>query len=231
MLLLLLSRFSHVRLCVTQRRQPTRLLHPWESPGKNTGVGRHFLLQCMNKSLKALLKGTMISIMVPGLVSANLVNQKLRNCRLTIAVNTLSGESEAVRHTQRAEGLLFLHGLESNLESSLQTPQGPTPSAAPGTGPLWRERSTVTRGLRCSFPTCPCLTQRHSPLGAESTKRRVHSGFIFEQMRVSTPASLFKPEEDGENPDAGKARRQEEKGVTEDEMAGWHHQLDGHEFE
>ena len=30
---------------------------------------------------------------------------------------------------------------------------------------------------------------------------------------------------------AGKDRRQEEKGMTEDEMAGWHHQLNGHEFE
>ena len=30
-----------------QRRQPTRLCHPWDSPGKNTGVGCHFLLQCM----------------------------------------------------------------------------------------------------------------------------------------------------------------------------------------
>ena len=29
------------------RRQPTRLPHPWGSPGKNTGVGCHFLLQCM----------------------------------------------------------------------------------------------------------------------------------------------------------------------------------------
>ena len=27
--------------------QPTRLLLPWDSPGKNTGVGCHFLLQCM----------------------------------------------------------------------------------------------------------------------------------------------------------------------------------------
>ena len=44
---LLLSRFSHVQLCVTQRRQPTRLPRPWDSPGKNTGVGCHFLLQCM----------------------------------------------------------------------------------------------------------------------------------------------------------------------------------------
>ena len=30
-----------------QRRQPTRLPRPWDSPGKNTGVGRHFLLQCV----------------------------------------------------------------------------------------------------------------------------------------------------------------------------------------
>ena len=35
----------------------------------------------------------------------------------------------------------------------------------------------------------------------------------------------------GKAPDAGKDWRREEKGMTEDEMAGWHHQLDGHEFE
>ena len=29
------------------KQQPTRLPHPWDSPGKNTGVGCHFLLQCM----------------------------------------------------------------------------------------------------------------------------------------------------------------------------------------
>ena len=29
------------------RQQPTRLPCPWDSPGKNTGVGCHFLLQCM----------------------------------------------------------------------------------------------------------------------------------------------------------------------------------------
>ena len=29
------------------RRKPTRLPCPWDSPGKNTGVGCHFLLQCM----------------------------------------------------------------------------------------------------------------------------------------------------------------------------------------
>ena len=32
------------------------------------------------------------------------------------------------------------------------------------------------------------------------------------------------------DPDAGRNWEQEEKGMTEDEMAGWHHQLNGHEF-
>jgi len=35
----------------------------------------------------------------------------------------------------------------------------------------------------------------------------------------------------GNDPDAGKDWRKEEKGMTEDEMVGWHHQLNGHEFE
>ena len=35
----------------------------------------------------------------------------------------------------------------------------------------------------------------------------------------------------GKDPDAGRNWGQEEKGMTEDEMAGWHHWLDGHEFE
>ena len=47
LLLLLLSRFSRVRLLRPHRWQPTRLPCPWDSLGKNTGVGCHFLLQCM----------------------------------------------------------------------------------------------------------------------------------------------------------------------------------------
>ena len=34
-----------------------------------------------------------------------------------------------------------------------------------------------------------------------------------------------------EKTDAGRDWGQEKKGMTEDEMAGWHHRLDGHEFE
>ena len=48
MLLLLLSHFSRSDSVWPHRWQPTRLPRPWDSPGKNTGVGCHFLLQCMN---------------------------------------------------------------------------------------------------------------------------------------------------------------------------------------
>ena len=49
LLLLLLSLFASVVSNSVQphRRQPTGLLHPWDSPGKNNGVGCHFLLQGM----------------------------------------------------------------------------------------------------------------------------------------------------------------------------------------
>ena len=36
------------------RLQPTRLPRPWNSPGKNTGVGCHFLLQCVKVKVKSL---------------------------------------------------------------------------------------------------------------------------------------------------------------------------------
>ena len=68
MLLLLLSCFSHVQLVQPHRWQPTRLLHPWDSPGKNTGVSCHFLLQGifltqgLNPGLLSLLQRQMDSL-------------------------------------------------------------------------------------------------------------------------------------------------------------------------
>ena len=47
LLLVLLSRSVVSDSVRPQRRQPTRLRRPQDSPGKNTGVGCHFLLQCM----------------------------------------------------------------------------------------------------------------------------------------------------------------------------------------
>ena len=47
LLRLSLSHFSHVRLCATPETAAHLAPCPWDSPGKNTGVGCHFLLQCM----------------------------------------------------------------------------------------------------------------------------------------------------------------------------------------
>ena len=47
LLLLLLRRFSRVQLCATPLTAAHQASCPWDSPGKNTGVGCHFLLQCM----------------------------------------------------------------------------------------------------------------------------------------------------------------------------------------
>ena len=47
LLLLLLSPSVVSESVQPHRRQPTRLPRPWDSPGKNTGVGCHFLLQYM----------------------------------------------------------------------------------------------------------------------------------------------------------------------------------------
>ena len=40
-------------LCDPIRWQPTRLPHSWDSPGKNTGVGCHFFLQCMKVKIES----------------------------------------------------------------------------------------------------------------------------------------------------------------------------------
>ena len=44
------------------RRQPTRLPYPWDSPDKNTGVGCHFLLQCMKVKVKSLSRVWLLAI-------------------------------------------------------------------------------------------------------------------------------------------------------------------------
>ena len=58
--------------------------------------------------------------------------------------------------------------------------------------------------------------------------------FVRTNVEVETPI-LWPPDAKNsfiwKDPDAGKDWRQEEKGTTEDEMVGWHHWRDGHEFE
>ena len=63
--MLLLSRFSRVRLCATPETAATRLPRPWGSPGKNTGVGCHFLLQCMKVKSESEVAQSCLTLATP----------------------------------------------------------------------------------------------------------------------------------------------------------------------
>ena len=77
-----------------------------------------------------------------------------------------------------------------------------------------------------------------SPLDYKEIKRVNPKGnqpWIFFGRTDAEAPILWSPDEKsqliGKVPDAGKDWRREEKGTTEDDMVGWHHQLNGHEFE
>ena len=79
-----------------------------------------------------------------------------------------------------------------------------------------------------------------SPLDCKEIKpvhpKRNQSWIFIGRTDVEAEASFLWPSDAknwliGKHPDAGKDWRQEEKGMTEDDTVGWHHQLDGHEFE
>ena len=82
-----------------------------------------------------------------------------------------------------------------------------------------------------------CLTLE-SPLDSKEIQP-VHpkgnqSWMFIRRTDIDTPI-LWPPDAKnwllGKGPDAGKGWRQEEKGTSENKTIGWHHQLDGHEFE
>ena len=51
------------------------------------------------------------------------------------------------------------------------------------------------------------------------------------KLKLQYSGHLVQRVDIGKDPDAGRDWGQEEKGATDDETAGWHHQLNGHEFE
>ena len=68
-----------------------------------------------------------------------------------------------------------------------------------------------------------------------STKRCITRTISIYEIEIMNSKRRISPDAKGwlirKDPDAGKNCRQEEKGTTKDEMVGWHHRLDGHEFE
>ena len=70
----------------------------------------------------------------------------------------------------------------------------------------------------------------------QSILKEIGPGYSLEGLMLKVKLLILWPLDGknrliGKDPDTGKDWRQEEKRMTEDEMFGWHHQLDGHEFE
>ena len=70
------------------RRQPTRLPRPWDSPGKNTGVGCHFLLQCMK--VKSESEGAQSLSCTAGVETAAVHSFSAQGKQLFLALDTSS---------------------------------------------------------------------------------------------------------------------------------------------
>ena len=68
----------------------------------------------------------------------------------------------------------------------------------------------------------------------QSILKEISPGYSLEGLMLSWNSNSWPPHAKswliGKDPDAGRDLGQEEKGMTEDEMAGWHHRLGGHEF-
>ena len=64
-----------------------------------------------------------------------------------------------------------------------------------------------------------------------NSMKRQNDRILKEELPRSVGAQYATGDQWRKDSDAGRDWRQEEKGTTEDEMAGWHHRLDGPEFE
>ena len=102
-----------------------------------------------------------------------------------------------------------------------------------------RLQSMGSRRVRHNWATSLLLFPVIKRKMAESsglTSRLIFQWIFLERTDAEAEAPILWPP-DGKHwlfrkdPDAGKDWGQEEKGTIEDEMVGWHHQLDGHEFE
>ena len=70
-----------------------------------------------------------------------------------------------------------------------------------------------------------------SPLDCKEIRPGISLEGMILKLKLQYFGHLMRRVDSLEKTDAGRDRGQEEKGMTEDEMAGWHHVLDGCEFE
>ena len=102
----------------------------------------------------------------------------------------------------------------------------------------WTIKKAEHRRIHAFEPWC--WRRLESPLDCKEIKpvnpKGNHSWILIERTDAEAETPILRPPDVknwliGKDPDTGKDWRQEEKGMTEDKMVGWHHRLDGYEFE
>ena len=87
----------------------------------------------------------------------------------------------------------------------------------------------------CITESFDCIPETHTAFQPVNPKGNKSWIFIGRADAEAETPILWPPDAKnwliGKDPDAGKDWRHEEKGMTDDEIVGWHHQLDGLEFE
>ena len=96
------------------RRQPTRLHHPWDSPGKSTGVGCHFLLQCMKVKRESEVAQSYPTLYDPmdcsppgssvhGIFQARVLEWGVRLLQITVLLNHCRSQLSEVGSSQQRQ--------------------------------------------------------------------------------------------------------------------------------
>ena len=122
------------------RRQPTRPRRPWDSPGKNTGVGCHFLLQCMKMKSKSEVAQSCPTLSDPmdcslpgssvhgifqarvlewGAIAFSHLIQRTNSLEKTLMLGKIEGRRRRGRQRMR-----WLNGITDSMDRSLRQIQG-----------------------------------------------------------------------------------------------------------
>ena len=185
---------------VSNSLQPHEWYSPWNSPGQNTGVGSHSLLQEIFPT-----QGS---------------NSGLPHCSWILHQLSHQGNRNHFNYSiYSTQNLMLYTGLR----------RGGCESWTVKKAERWRIDA---------FELWCWRTLLKVPWTARRSNQSILKETSPEYSLIGTDAEvpiLWPPDVKNwlirKDPDAGEDWRQEEKGTTEDEMAGWHHWLNEHEFE
>ena len=214
-----------------QRQQPTRLPRPWDSPGKNTGVGCHFLLQCMKVKSESEVAQLCLTLRDPmdGSPPGSSIHGIFQARVLEWGAIAFS-DDQPRQHIEKQRHYFANKGLFSQ-------------SYGFSGSHVWMwefvyKESWVPKNS--CFWTVVLEKALESPLDCKEIQlphpKGNQSWIFIEKIDAKVETSILWPPDMKiwliwKDPDAGKNWSHQENGMTEDEIVGWHHWLNGHEFE